>query len=270
MSITRQAVTRLTLDLGLPNCQTSAAIHKGDKNRRWEITVIDEGKPFLLPDTWTVVLAGVKPDGTSLYNGCVVDDGKIVYDFASGPQIATCEGTFPVQFDVFDEEGELVATPKVWVNCYPTLREQVEDVDSTDEFSAISQFIAQKNELQAQMDQLASLLGNPAIKTQIMSISAGNWSDSTPHEAFAYVGGNENSTILLIPVDVETRRISQEINLEVDSTMAFPWGSVMINFKKDGDSPDKDLAYVALVFTADTVPEGFKATATFVGMCTPE
>lgn len=154
MSITRQAVTRLTLDLGLPNCQTSAAIHKGDKNRRWEITVIDDGKPFHLPDTWTVVLAGVKPDGTSLYNGCVVDDGKIVYDFASGPQIATCEGTFRIQFDIFDEEGDVVATPKIWVDCQKPARGATDGIESMPEYTIIEQFIAEANQLRAELDEL--------------------------------------------------------------------------------------------------------------------
>lgn len=269
MSEVKSATTRITLDMGLPDVQVSVAANHGDINRRWEVTVVDGGQPFPLPDRWTVILSGTKPDGTVLYNGCVVDKGKIIYDFASGPQIATVVGTFAVQFDIFNEAGELVATPKVWVNIYETIR-SMDIVESQDEFTAISQFIAQKNELQAQMDRLASLLGNPAIKTQIMSIGAAQWSDGDPHEAFTYVSGNEKSTILLIPVDAETRRISQKINLEVDSTNAVSWGSVQINFKKDGDSPNKDLAYVALVFTADTAPEGFKATATFVGMCNPE
>lgn len=269
MSEIKNAITRITLDMGLPDVQVSVSANHGDINRRWEVTIADSGSPFPLPDRWTVILSGTKPDGTVLYNGCVVDKGKIIYDFASGPQIATATGTFAVQFDIFNEVGELVATPKVWVNIYETIR-SMDIVESSDEFTAISQFIAQKNELQAQMDQLASLLGNPAIKTQIMSISAAQWSDSSPHEAFTYVGASENSTILLVPVDVETRRISQQINLEVDSTQAFAWGGVQINFKKDGDSPGRDLAYVALVFTSDTVPAGFKATATFVGMCSPE
>lgn len=260
MSITRQAVTRLTLDLGLPNCQTSAAIHKGDKNRRWEVTVIDEGKPFQLPDTWTVVLAGVKPDGTSLYNGCVVDDGKIVYDFASGPQIATCEGTFPVQFDVFDEEGELVATPKVWVNCYPNLREQVEDVDSTDEFSAISQFIQEANELRTRVDEAES-----KIKFTKVRVNAGQWQDADPQVAFMYIPAMTINTVsMILPINEETRKISREIGIEILELSEMGDVGTCIYMKRGKAAPTVDLDYIVVTMKAQ---EEIGVTASFVGLC---
>lgn len=154
MSITRKAVTRLTLDMGMPDCQTSAAVTKGDVNRRWEITVTDNGAAFPIPDTWTVILAGIKPDDNPLYNGCVVDDGKIIYDFESGPQIATCEGTFRIQFDIFDEEGDVVATPKIWVDCQKPARGATDGIESMPEYTIIEQFIAEANQLRAELDEL--------------------------------------------------------------------------------------------------------------------
>lgn len=261
MSITRQAVTRLTLDLGLPNCQTSAAIHKGDKNRRWEITVIDDGKPFLLPDTWTVVLAGVKPDGTSLYNGCVVDDGKIVYDFASGPQIATCEGTFPVQFDVFDEEGELVATPKVWVNCYPTLREQVEDVDSTDEFSAISQFIAEANELRAELD---------AIENRSDMIFGGVTLTGRKTQTVYVDQFDAKSVVLFLPIDEATRKAAQEAKLEIESIEPEKsGGGYLFTINRNGDTSAGLLIFVTIVIRPKVRPKDNynRPVGAFVGIC---
>ena len=84
MKDTRQAATRLTLDLALPDVQKSVSVTKGDINRRFEITLTNGGTPFPLPAKWSVILTGVKPDGSTLCNSCVVDGGRILYDFAAG------------------------------------------------------------------------------------------------------------------------------------------------------------------------------------------
>lgn len=146
----RKAVTRMTLDMSLPDVQKSFSCTKGDVNRRLEITLVDGGNPFAIPNNWTVFLAGTKPDETELYNGCVVERGKIIYDFASGVEIATCTGSFGIQFDIFDENGEPIASPKVWVHVLEAKR----DVDSNNQFTALGDLIGKINEVQGDVNDL--------------------------------------------------------------------------------------------------------------------
>lgn len=156
MSTTRQPVTRLTLDMRIPDSQRSVTVTEGDVNRRWEITLIDGGRPFPVPLTWKVALAGVKSDGTELYNWCVIDNhGRVIYDFADGPQIATCVGAFPVRLDLWDEAGRLVASPSVWVNVMPGQRARIsQGLASTSEFTFLAELINDDSELKKAMETM--------------------------------------------------------------------------------------------------------------------
>lgn len=140
MSYARSAVTRMTLDMSRLDLQRSETVTLGDTNRRWEVTLINGGAPFRLPPNWTAALTGIKPDGTGLLNGCSVVDGKIVYDFAAGKEIATCVGYYPVQFDIWDEVGELVASPKLYVNVLDDVRPH-EELKSEGQYTLIGDLI---------------------------------------------------------------------------------------------------------------------------------
>lgn len=173
MSTTRQAVTRLTLDMRIPDSQRSVTVTEGDVNRRWEITLIDGGRPFPVPLTWKVALAGVKSDGTVLYEGCVIDGGgRIIYDFASGPQIATCVGAFPVRLDLWDEAGRLVASPSVWVNVMPGQREVIgRAIASSNAFGYLStlqeEHVSMKKDIQSLEKKMEEIKKTYALKEYV-------------------------------------------------------------------------------------------------------
>ena len=138
MSYARTAVTRMTLDMSRPDLQRSETVSLGDVNRRWEITLINGGAPFRVPSNWVAWIAGVKPDGNPLMLGCSIVDGKIIFDFASGKQIATCVGSFAIQIDIADEMGEIVATPKIYVNVLGTAR-PLDDLESDGQYEVIGE-----------------------------------------------------------------------------------------------------------------------------------
>ena len=150
MTDIRQAVTRMTLDLALQDTGKSLACTKGDVNRRLEFTLQDGGKPFYVPRGWTAFLGGVKPDGTRLYNGCVIERGIILYDFASGPEISTCAGIFPITIDLFDEEGEAVASPAIWLH----VKDNSRDLASEDQFTYLQDLLGRLHDAESEIDQL--------------------------------------------------------------------------------------------------------------------
>lgn len=155
----RQAVTRLTLDMRMTDIQRSIAFTKGDVNRRIEITLNDGASPFSLPATWTAVLEATLPDdGTPILDGCIVENGRVIYDFASGSGVSAQGGLFEIQFRLYDEQKEEVCTPKIWVNCVDPNRD-LEPVESSDEFSAVSKFIEEINELNDRLDLIESQRG---------------------------------------------------------------------------------------------------------------
>ena len=158
MSYARKAVTRMTLDMSRVDLQRSETVTLLDTNRRWEVTLTNGGTPFRLPNNWTASLVGVKPDEEEGGNGmmllCSVVDGRIIFDFAGNKQLTTCAGAFPLVFDVWNEYGELVASPKIWLHVLPDVRPH-EDLASTGQYTTIGELIAKEQANREDIDKNA-------------------------------------------------------------------------------------------------------------------
>lgn len=252
MSYARQAVTRLTLNMGLPDAQGSFSCTLGDVNRRLEVTLIDHGEPFALPPDWTAFLAGVKPDGTRLANSCVVDRGRIIYDFSGGAEIATCPGVFAVVFEVYDELGELVATPKVWVHVADNAGARI--VNSADQFSVLSELIGRINGAQEDANDLkvkVEDLMDKAVSAGTVTIPMSEWTDAAPTMASVKVSGvDAGSIILMLPADEKTRLTANNAKLSAHPA-AFAIiggdGSVSILRAEAETIPDSDMTFAYIV-----------------------
>ena len=155
MSYARKAVTRMTLDMSRVDLQRSETVTLLDTNRRWEVTLTNGGTPFRLPNNWAASLVGVKPDENGLMLSCSVVDGSIIFDFAENEQLTTCAGAFPLVFDVWNEYGELVASPKIWLHVLPDVRPH-EDLKSTGQYTTIGDLIAAEKANREDIDKNAS------------------------------------------------------------------------------------------------------------------
>ena len=155
MSYARKAVTRMTLDMSRVDLQRSETVTLLDTNRRWEVTLTNGGTPFRLPNNWTASLVGVKPDENGLMLSCSVVDGRVIFDFAENEQLTTCAGAFPLVFDVWNEYGELVASPKIWLHVLPDVRPH-EDLESTGQYTTIGDLIAAEKANREDIDKNAS------------------------------------------------------------------------------------------------------------------
>ncbi len=147
-----RARTRLTLDVNIRDTtQYSVTVTQGDTNRIFEITLQDGGKPFHIPEKWSAMLEGIKPDGTALYNGCIVYRGKIYYDFASGVQIATAPGAFAVTIQVIDDTGTTLFSPKIWVY---VSEDRMRELESESQFSAAVDIVTRLNAVEDEVDDI--------------------------------------------------------------------------------------------------------------------
>lgn len=229
MSYARSAVTRMTLDMSRLDLQRSETVTLGDTNRRWEVTLINGGAPFRLPPNWTAALTGIKPDGNGLLNGCSVVDGKIIYDFAAGKEIATCVGSYPIQFDIWDEVGELVASPKVYVNVLADGRPHAE-LKSEGQYTQIGNLIGRVNQTDEDVDLLAkNVLAQgtdiTALKKKIttvgtITIPVSKWDALMPTKAYVSIQGGEALTLggllLVMPGDTATKDECERARVRID------------------------------------------------------
>lgn len=270
----RKAVTRLTLDLQLGDVQKSFGLTKGDVNRRLEFTLIDGGRPFEIPSNWTVWLVGKKPDETELMLGCVVERGRVIYDLASGNQLSACEGYFPIWLTIFNEAGEEVYSPGVGVDVRPGPK----TMNSEDQNTAIAELIAKINGTQEEVGEIQSRLPELAREVQLstLTITKSLWEDSDPKQAVGFVSdpyaandtlGSRSFSILLLPVDNDTRIESRSIDLFVKYAYMSSGGVVTIVFEREGDVPTMDLKYVVISFSEpNETGKEFTVSAGFVGI----
>ena len=135
--------SRISLDISRMDIQNNIPVTQGDTKRRLEVTLMNAGQPLAVNENWTVVLVGIKPDGSKISNMCDVENGKIIYDFAKGDQIATAAGAFYIQFNIFDEVGELLGTPKIWLS---VVANAIREMESTDQLQALQDVIRLANE----------------------------------------------------------------------------------------------------------------------------
>lgn len=269
MSYARTAVTRMTLDMSRLDLQRSETVTQGDTNRRWEVTLINGGTPFRLPPNWTAALVGIKPDGTGLLNGCSVVDGKIVYDFAAGAEVATCVGNYPVQFDIWDEVGELVASPKVYVNVLAVVR-PLDNLASDNQYSLIQDLIKEINKTGEEVDTMAESVRDnrediTSLKARIttagaITIQPSEWTDQEPRKALINIGADAFSKgclVLVAPENDATKeaagaaRMSMAIEDVVDGEGTF-MDYVMVARAESGEAPTIPLNFRYVVLKTGT------------------
>lgn len=257
MSYARTAVTRMTLDMSRLDLQRSETVTQGDTNRRWEVTLINGGAPFRLPPNWTAALTGIKPDGTGLLNGCSVADGKIIYDFATGKEIATCVGSYPVHFDIWDEVGELVASPKIYVNVLADERPHAE-LESDGQYTMIGDLIGRTNENDEKIDELVQQMADMAIammerytKSGSITIPVSEWSDMMPTTAYVGIQGGEalvkGGLLLVTPADEATKKECERTGVRVN-----------IDLVIDNQPPSPDQIVFMRADEAPTIPLNFE------------
>lgn len=211
MTYARKAVTRMTLDLSRVDLQRSETVHLLDTNRRWEVTLTNGGIPFRLPNNWTVSLVGVKPDEEGMMLFSSVVDGRIIFDFAENEQLTTCEGAFPVQFDVWDEYGELVASPKIWLHVLPDVRPH-EDLVSTGQYTTIGDLIAKEQANRVDIDKNADdIEANAADIDEINGLLYG-YREGEPAE------GKEPGAVLASVKAVDQKAETNKTNITANAT----------------------------------------------------
>jgi hypothetical protein len=199
-------------------------VTQGDSTRRLVITLQNKGRPFPLPKKWTAVLTGIKPDEKILYNSCMVDyTGKIIYDFAGGEEIATAEGDYEIQFEIFDEVGDTVATPAMWLS---VKKSRIHDVASFDQFTAAKELLGRVNQTEDRVEtleessekmkqDLSNLLPLASTIGEI-DIPAAAWSWNYPAEAKIRLPDiGENTVVFLVPANDITRAEATNAGLAV-------------------------------------------------------
>lgn len=127
-----------TLDIHGVVSQISFPVSLNDTARSLLISLTDGGKPYEISDGCRAVLAAVKPDGTRLFNDCIIVGNKVIrYDFT--PQTSSVTGKVDCEVRLYGTDGNLVTSPRFTIVVYEGLLD--ESILSVDEKTTIDSII---------------------------------------------------------------------------------------------------------------------------------
>lgn len=128
-----------TLDIHGVVSQISFPVSVNDTARSLLISLTDGGKPYEIADGCRAVLAALKPDGTRLFNDCIIVGNKIIrYDFT--PQTSSAVGKVDCEVRLYGVYGNLVTSPRFTIVVYEGLLDA--SIVSEDEKTVIDNIIA--------------------------------------------------------------------------------------------------------------------------------
>ena len=125
---------KVNLDCLRKDSQVIINAKVGEANGRKVVFTLYEGRTaFFVPAGVSVIFRAQKPDGTILYNHCVVDDGKVEYTITS--QTVAVAGVYACELQIVSD-GRIIYSPYVTLNVMDNLYSDTE-VESSDEFTEL-------------------------------------------------------------------------------------------------------------------------------------
>ena len=124
-----------SLDIHSPVSQVSLAVKKGETNKKLRISLIENGKPFKLTKDCAVVFSGIKPDGTILYNECIIKNNVIEY--IPTEQTTKIEGIVDCEILVYGGDSQVLYTASFSIVVYSPAYDIDDVLTSTNEYTAL-------------------------------------------------------------------------------------------------------------------------------------
>lgn len=173
-------VYRTTLDLHEPIEGLVYDVTQNDSATEFVFAFREDRKAYHITDGTEVVLRAVKPDGTVLYNNCVVADDTATYKLTS--QTSAAVGIVECELVIYSNNGEQLTSPRFAIRVHENLYSDSE-VESEDEFT----------ELQTAMASLENLDVDVSRSGDTTTITITH-KDGTQSTANVYDGNNLYAT----------------------------------------------------------------------------
>lgn len=136
------AVYHLTLDICKIGSQKVLSMMRGDTKRTIVIHITENERPYPLTDGCTAIFTALKPDGNFIYNACEVDFKNNTITYNVTPQTTAVNGLVACQLRLIGDNGGLLSSPSFSVVVADLLYNEEPIVDSSNEFNALSAYIA--------------------------------------------------------------------------------------------------------------------------------
>ena len=142
---------RFTLDVQVHQAQVSVPVMLGDTARRLFISLSDGRKPYYIADGCRAVLVAQKPDGTSIFNDCIIENNStIVYQFT--PNTTSAEGIVNCEVRLYGENRLITSAKFIIVVDAKVIRD--EEILSESEHTTLDNIImSEKSRVDAEAER---------------------------------------------------------------------------------------------------------------------
>lgn len=130
----RNSVYRISLEMHDTASQALLNVKKNDSSRQVRISITDSGKPYKIEAGCTAKFRAKKPDGTILYNNCMIENDVIIYDLTN--QTSAAAGLVDCEITLYGPDFKQITSPRFALYVDDTLYSDSE-VESKDEFTAL-------------------------------------------------------------------------------------------------------------------------------------
>ena len=138
-------ITAITLDIHQTGKPATVTVKRGDTGRAIQITLTDGGFPFPFSQDCYAVFTAKKPDGTVLYNNCVIEGDTIAYTFT--PQTTSVCGIVRCEVKLYGGDDKLITSPVFLLMVQETVYNEGDTVESADEITALTALVSEASSL---------------------------------------------------------------------------------------------------------------------------
>lgn len=149
---------RFTLNLHSALSHTSLAIKKGDTKHRLIISLAEGGEPYAIADGCMAVFLALKPDNTTIFDSCSIEDNRVIYDVS--PQTVAAGGMVMCEVRIYGPEQGLLSSESFVILVDDSGDRYEEGIPSTDEFNALTETLSKAVEI---FEAWEKLKGNESL-----------------------------------------------------------------------------------------------------------
>lgn len=148
---------RISLDMHSTCSSVLVSMKRDDTGRELYITLTEDGKPYLITEDCYAVFTATKPDGAIVFNECTIDGNAICY--AVTAQTTAVPGELPCEVKLYGANDMLLTSASFTIVVEDTVYNEGDEVESSDEFSALTHLISEVNTKILEADDVFEELG---------------------------------------------------------------------------------------------------------------
>lgn len=195
------SIKRISLDIHSASSNETVNAKRADTGRKICISLVDGGIPYIISEDCYAVFTAKKPDGNIVFNECTIENNTIIYVVTE--QTVAVEGRVNCEIKLYGADAKLITSPKFTILAYDTVYNEGDEIESTDEFSALTALISEVQELK----------NGSATLTEVTLLGSAWVGEESPYSQVVAIDGVTERSMVDLQPSVEQLSIFHQKDL---------------------------------------------------------